>query len=197
MMRQWTTVASLAALMLAAPAAAQVTTDTVRAPRTLGSPTQIQGTATRTGRAPAATARTGQLGTPHYDVVLEVPELSVDSLGLTVAGLRAHLSLNANAASLVSLTAGADVSIDRVELQIMGVLAQVYLYIDLDNVTRIVDRVLATLERNPQLFTQLLSTVDNTVNTVGGVANTALQPGGVVGQIGGQAQPAQPTPRRP
>ncbi|HEY0024874.1 MAG TPA: hypothetical protein VGB24_18310 [Longimicrobium sp.] len=196
MMRQWTTVASLAALMLAAPAAAQVTTDTVRAPRTVGS-TQIQGTATRTGRTPAATARTGQLGTPHYDVVLEVPELSVDSLGLTVAGLQAHLSLNANAASLVSLTAGADVSIDRVELQIMGVLAQVYLYIDLDNVTRIVDRVLATLERNPQLFTQLLSTVDNTVNTVGGVANTALQPGGVVGQIGGQAQPAQPARPRP
>lgn len=197
MMRQWTTVASLAALMLAAPAAAQVTTDTARAPRTLGSPTQIQGTATRTGRTPAATARTGQLRTPHYDVVLEVPELSVDSLGLTVAGLRAHLSLNANAASLVSLNAGADVSIDRVELQIMGVLAQVYLYIDLDNVTRIVDRVLATLERNPQLFTQLLSTVDNTVNTVGGVANTALQPGGVVGQIVAPAQPVQPTPPRP
>jgi hypothetical protein len=196
MMRQWTTVASLAALMLAAPAAAQVTTDTVRAPRTLGSPVQIQGTASRTGRAPAA-ARTGQLGTPHYDVVLEVPELSVDSLGLTVAGLQAHLSLNANAASLVSLTAGADVSIDRVELQIMGVLAQVYLYIDLDNVTRIVDRVLATLERNPQLFTQLLSTVDNTVNTVGGVANTALQPGGVVGQIGAPARPTQPAPPRP
>lgn len=196
MMRQWTTVASLAALMLAAPAAAQVTTDTVRAPRTLGSPTQIQGTATRTGRTPAATT-TRQLGTPHYDVVLEVPELSVDSLGLTVAGLQAHLSLNANAASLVSLTAGADVSIDRVELQIMGVLAQAYLYIDLDNVTRIVDRVLATLERNPQLFTQLLSTVDNTVNTVGGVANTALQPGGVVGQIGAPAQPAQPARPRP
>ncbi len=32
----------------------------------------------------------------------------------------------------------------------------------------------ATLDNNPQIVTQLLSTVDNTVNTVGGVANNAV-----------------------
>lgn len=117
-MRQWTMAALLAAT-LAAPAAAQVTTDSARTQtRTPAQATQIQGTATTTSRAPAATGRQAQVGTPHYDVVLEVPELSVDSIGLRVSGLEAHLSLNADAASLVSLTAGADVTIDRVELQI-------------------------------------------------------------------------------
>ena len=121
----------------------------------------------------------GQIGTPHYDVVLEVPELSVDSIGLTVAGLSANLALDANAANLVSITAGANVSIERVELEIVGVLAEAYVYVDLDNVARIVDRVIRSLDSNPQLLTQLLSTVDSAVNTVGGVANTVLRPGGV------------------
>ena len=41
-----------------------------------------------------------------------------------------------------------------------------------------------TLDNNPQLVTQLLSTVDNTVNTVGGVANNTV---GTVGGIAGTA----------
>ncbi|HYR07920.1 MAG TPA: hypothetical protein VEQ60_09135, partial [Longimicrobium sp.] len=129
-----------------------------------------------------------QIGTPHYDVVLEVPELSVDSIGLTVADLRATLALDANAANLVTISAGADVSIQRVELEIVGVLAQAFVYVDLDNVARIVDRVITTLDNNPQILTQLLTTVDSAVGTVGGVANTLLQPGGVaenaVGAVG-------------
>jgi hypothetical protein len=128
---------------------------------------------------------TQQLGTPNYDVVLEVPQLSVDSIGLNVENLRAHLALDANAVNLVSIVAGADVSIERVRLTITGVSAEAYVYVDLDNVTRIVDRVLRTLDANSQLLTQLLSTVDTVVSTVGGVANTALQPGGVVSQTVG------------
>jgi hypothetical protein len=124
-------------------------------------------------------------GTPHYDVVLEVPRLSVDSIILKVDTLRARLSLGAQAANLVRLSAGAVVNIDNVELNIRGVVAEAYLYVDLDNVARVVDRVVQTLERNPELITQLLATVDSTVNTVGGVANTALQPGGVVSQTVG------------
>ena len=124
-------------------------------------------------------------GTPHYDVVLEVPRLSVDSIILKVDTLRARLSLGAQAANLVRLSAGAYVGIDQVELEIRGVVAEAYLYVDLDNVARVVDRVVQTLEKNPELITGLLSTVDSTVNTVGGVANTALQPGGVVSQTVG------------
>src|SRR5687768_7339237 len=97
-------------------------------------------------RANAAAPRTGgQVGTPHYDVVLEVPELSVDSIGLQVDNLRAHLSLDAEVASLVMLTAGVDVSIDQVFVEITGVVAEAYLYVDLDNVAVIVDRALTTL----------------------------------------------------
>jgi hypothetical protein len=162
MMRRPVLIALCGACLLAVDAAAQ--------PRVLGDSRPQQTSAARPQ---------GQVGTPHYDVVLEVPELSVDSIGLTVADLRAVLALDANAANLVTISAGAEVSIERVELEIVGVLAEAYVYVDLDNVARIVSRVVQTLDRNPQLLTQLLSVVDSTVGTVGGVANTLLQPGGV------------------
>src|SRR4051812_49630656 len=86
--------------------------------------------------------------TPNRDVILEVPELSVDSIGLTVSDVRAHVSLDANAMNFVQITAGVDVGIKKVRLSITGVLAEAYLYVDLDNVARVVDRVVATLDRN-------------------------------------------------
>ena len=94
--------------------------------------------------------------------------------------LRAHVSLDARLANLLQLTAGADVSIDDVDLTIKGVRAEVLLKVRLDNVAAIIDRTLTTIDRNPQILERLLQSVDNTVGTVGGVANTALQPGGVV-----------------
>lgn len=179
-MRHWMTAALCAATLFAAEAQAQVRDTTVagRRARVLGDPAPRQGQAARA--TPARTGTAAQIGTPHYDVVLEVPELSVDSIGLTVADLSAVLALDANAANLVSIGAGADVRIERVELEIVGVLAQAFVYVDLDNVARVVDRVVATLDNNPRLLSQLLTTVDQAVGTVGGVANTALQPGGVV-----------------
>jgi YD repeat-containing protein len=172
-------------LLPLADAVAQVRPDTTRSPqpRVLGRPTAPGGRALPANPVPRPVG--AQAGTPHYDVVLEVPELSVDSIGLRVANLRAHLALDANAANLVVLTAGVDASIERVELEITGVLAEAYLYVDLDNVALIVNRVLATLNHNPQILTQVLSTVDTVVNTVGGVANTVVQPGGVASQAVG------------
>jgi hypothetical protein len=108
--------------------------------------------------------------TPNRDVILEVPELSVDSIGLTVQDVRAHVSLDANAMNFVQITAGVDVGIRKVQLSITGVLAEVYLYVDLDNVARIVDRVVLTLDRNPQILTQVLQAVDTTVNAATGAA---------------------------
>lgn len=104
--------------------------------------------------------------TPNRDVILEVPELSVDSIGLTVKDVRAHVALDANAMNLVQLTAGVDVGIKQVQLGIVGVFAEAYLYVDLDNVARIVDRVVQTLDRNPEILTQVLKTVDTTVNSL-------------------------------
>jgi hypothetical protein len=106
--------------------------------------------------------------TPNRDVILEIPELSVDSIGLTVNNVRAHVALDANAMNFVQLTAGVDVGIKQVQLAISGVFAEAYLYVDLDNVARIVDRVVTTLDRNPQILTRLLAAVDTTVNAATG-----------------------------
>jgi methyl-accepting chemotaxis protein len=118
------------------------------------------------------------------DVLLDVPNLSVESITLEVDNLQAHIALDARLANLLKLTAGADVSIDKVKLDIKGVQATATLVVRLENVRAIIERTLQTLDNNPQLVTQLLSTVDNTVNTVGGVANNA------VGTVGGIASSA-------
>ena len=106
--------------------------------------------------------------TPNRDVILEIPELSVDSIGLTVNDVKAHVALDANAMNFVQITAGVDVGIKQVQLSISGVYAEAYLYVDLDNVGKIVNRVVTTLDRNPQIVTQLLKTVDTTVNAATG-----------------------------
>jgi hypothetical protein len=106
--------------------------------------------------------------TPNRDVILEIPELSVDSIGLTVADVKAHVALDANAMNLVQVTAGVDVGIKKVQLGIVGVMAEAYLYVDLDNVARIVNRVVQTLDRNPQILIQVLKTVDTAVTSITG-----------------------------
>jgi hypothetical protein len=144
--RPSSTLALLALVLAASSAAAQ--RDSTQAARPAGGRISARGT---------------QL-TPNRDVILEIPELSVDSIGLTVQDVRAHVSLDANAMNFVQITAGVDVGIRKVQLSISGVLAEAYLYVDLDNVARIVDRVVATLDRNPQILTQVLTAVDTTVN---------------------------------
>src|SRR5918992_3229553 len=116
------------------------------------------------------------------DVLLDVPNLSVDEITLEVENLKAKVSLDARLANLLALTAGADVGIDKVKLTIKGVRAEVLLKVRLDNVAAIIDRTLTTIDRNPEILTKLLASVDKTVATVGDVANTALQPGGVLSQ---------------
>ncbi len=121
-------------------------------------------------------------GSDQPDVILDVPNLSVEEITLEVNNLQVHIALDARLANLLRLTAGADASIDNVNLQISGVRAQATLIVRLDNVRAIIERTLQTLDNNPEIITQLLSTVDNTVNTVGGVANNAV---GTVGGIAG------------
>jgi hypothetical protein len=133
-----------------------------------------------TQRRPATGARftpTMQPGlTPNRDVILEIPELSVDSIGLTVKDVRAHVALDANAMNLVQITAGVDVGIKQVQLGIVGVFAEAYLYVDLDNVARIVTRVVQTLDRNPDILTQVFKTVDTAVGSLGGALTGQQQP---------------------
>src|SRR5687768_4666790 len=118
------------------------------------------------------------------DVLLDIPNLSIEQLTVEVNNLQVNLALEARLANLLHLTAGADARIDNVRIDLRGVRASATLIVRLDNVRAIIERTLQTLDNNPQIVTQLLSTVDNTVNTVGGVANNAV---GTVGTIAGTA----------
>jgi hypothetical protein len=113
-------------------------------------------------------------GSSPPDVLLDVPNLSIEQLTVDVNNLQVHLALDAQLANLLHLTAGADARIDNVRIDLRGVRAQATLIVRLENVRAIIERTLQTLDNNPQLVTQLLSTVDNTVNTVGGVANNTV-----------------------
>jgi hypothetical protein len=136
----------------------------------------------RTRQEAASARRRQEASSGDPDVLLDVPNLSVDEITLEVENLKAKVSLDARLANLLALTAGADVGIDKVKLQIKGVKAEVLLKVRLDNVAQIIDRTLTTIDRNPEILTRLLQSVDNTVGTVGGIAQTALQPGGVLSQ---------------
>lgn len=136
----------------------------------------------RTRQEASSARRRQEAASGDPDVLLDVPNLSVDEITLEVENLKAKVSLDARLANLLALTAGADVSIDKVKLQIKGVKAEVLLKVRLDNVAAIIDRTLTTIDRNPEILTKLLESVDKTVGTVGGVAQTALQPGGVLSQ---------------
>lgn len=131
---------------------------------------------------PSPLAQQAMAGGDQPDVLLDVPNLSVEQLTIDVANLDVNIALDARLANLLKLTAGADVHVDQVKIDLKGVRAQATLIVRLDNVRAIIERTLQTLDNNPQIVTQLLSTVDNTVNTVGGVASNAV---GTVGGVAG------------
>jgi hypothetical protein len=89
------------------------------------------------------------------DVLLAVPNLGVDHIGLEVDNLRAHVELHAKVLDLLELHVGADVSIDKVELNIENVRVQAMLKVKLENVVKIVDRVMDTIDNNPEILTNL------------------------------------------
>lgn len=135
----------------------------------------------QTPRAPSPLAQQAMQGGDQPDVLLDVPNLSVDELTIDVANLDVNIALDARLANLLKLTAGADVHVDQVKIGLKGVQAQATLIVRLDNVRAIIERTLATIEKNPQLVSGLLNSVNSTVGTVGNVANNA------VGSVGGVA----------
>lgn len=127
-----------------------------------------------TGQSPAVAYLSSVPADQQPDVVLDIPNLSVDEITLKVDNLQVHVALDAQLASLLKLTAGADASIDQVDLSIKGVKAQAALIARLDNVRAIIERTLQTLDNNPQIVSQLTGTVDNAVGVVGSVANNTV-----------------------
>ena len=89
------------------------------------------------------------------DVLLSVPNLGVDHIGIEVDNLRAHVDLRAKVLDLLELHVGADVSIDRVAVDIENVRVQAMLKVRLDNVVHIVNRVMDTIDANPEILTNL------------------------------------------
>src|SRR5829696_426888 len=63
--------------------------------------------------------------TQEPDVLLDVSELEVDRINLEVERLRAHVSILAELANLLSLSVGVDARLARVQLEIEGVEAKV------------------------------------------------------------------------
>ena len=97
------------------------------------------------------------------DVLLDVSELEVDKIKLTVKDLRAHVSVIAELASLVSLQVGVDARLDEVELEIEGVRAKVLLKVRLDDVRAILKHALDTVAEHPEILRSLTRALDDLV----------------------------------
>ncbi len=124
------------------------------------------------------------------DVLLDVQELEVDRIGLKVRGLKAHVSVVAELASLVSLQVGVDARLDEVELEIEGVRAKLLLKVRLDNVRAILTHALDTVAEHPQILRVLTRALDELLtgtlgNALGALENVLgdLDVGGTVDEL--------------
>jgi hypothetical protein len=104
-------------------------------------------------------------GSSPPDVLLRVPELHVGRIELDVERLQADLNLNAKIAGLVTINAGVQVSIDKVNITIADVDVNLELIVRLGNLVAIVERVFDSLDLNPLL----IGLVGNVTNLVGEV----------------------------
>ena len=121
----------------------------------------------------------GLLG-PAPDVYLNVPKLSVGRIELDVDNLQADINLNAKVASLVTINAGVAVSVQKINLTIVDVDAELELVVRLGNLVEIVDRVFKSLDLNPLLIgvlNNVTSIVDTVVGAVDGLLGSIVQGG--------------------
>jgi pyruvate/2-oxoglutarate dehydrogenase complex dihydrolipoamide acyltransferase (E2) component len=118
--------------------------------------------------------------TDEPDVVVDVPVVKVDEIHFELDDLEARLALHAEVLDLVKLSVGVHVELGKVVLDIKGVEAQALLRARLDHVTAIIDRVLTTLDRNPEV----LQSIAHTLEPVGEGAGKAV---GQVGEGAGKA----------
>lgn len=117
------------------------------------------------------------------DVLLNVPNLSVGRIELVVENLVADINLNANVASLVNINAGVALSIQKVNLTIVDVQAELELVVRLGNLVEIVNRVFESLDLNPLLINTLNNVtdiLDPIVGAVDGLLGSITQGGSVL-----------------
>jgi hypothetical protein len=116
------------------------------------------------------------------DVFVDAPVVRVDEIKFELDDLRVHLALLAEAGHFVQLSAGAAVRLGKVELDIQNVETQALLEVRLEEVTKILERVLTTLDRNPKL----LKSVGDALGDVGGGAHDLLTEAGDVVRSAGK-----------
>jgi hypothetical protein len=102
------------------------------------------------------------------------------------------VALEAHVLDLLRLDVGVDAELRDVGLKIKGVDAEAHLKVRLENLTTIVDRVMDTIDRNPQILQGLTERLGATLEDVGSGAGRALEDvgsgtGRAVGDIGESA----------
>ncbi|KAL1598669.1 hypothetical protein SLS60_007809 [Paraconiothyrium brasiliense] len=99
------------------------------------------------------------------DVYLNVPELHVGRIELDVERLQADINLNAKVAGLVTVNAGVQVSVEKINITIADVDVNLELVVRLGHLVDIVERVFESLDLNPLL----LGLINNVTSLVGEV----------------------------
>ncbi|MFG3603566.1 hypothetical protein [Micromonospora chersina] len=151
-------------------------------------------------------------GESEPDVLLDIPEVTVDQIRLSVEGLDADLSLRARLANLLQLDAGVRVHLEGVELDVTGVSAEALLKVRLEKLMQILDRALSTIDRNPHLIDVLARSVGGSIDDVNRAAQQLAsaplvdESGQRIGPVGavadralreGVGRPAPPSPGPP
>jgi len=139
------------------------------------------------------TGRPGRGGEPSAepDVLLDVPQLRVDEIILEVEDLRAHVSVQADVLNLLRLSVGADVQLGGVHLEIKGVEAQALLKVRLDKVAEIINRVLATIDRNPEIVAQIVAPLGAAASELEGTVGSSVDE--VAGAVGSASVDLDPS----
>jgi 2-oxoacid dehydrogenase-like protein with E3 subunit-binding domain len=125
--------------------------------------------------------------TADADVLLDVPVVKVDSIHLKLSQLEAHVALKAQVFDLVKLNVGVDIQLGKLELDIKGVEAQALVKVRLDHVAAIVDRVMTTVDRNPDLVESLGQAIEDVGEGAGDALGESGEAVEEVGQGAGQA----------
>lgn len=115
-----------------------------------------------------------------------MPTLSVGRIELDVDNLQADINLNAAVAGLVSINAGVAVSVQKVNITITDVDANLLLEVRLGHLVDIVNRVFSSLDLNPLLIDVLnnvTSVVTSVVGAVDGLLGSITQSGSTLNFI--------------
>ncbi|RKU47779.1 hypothetical protein DL546_006385 [Coniochaeta pulveracea] len=158
-----------------APATSAATSSAPAATTSASSPASSSPATTSraTGGSSLPSSSSPSPSTPVPDVLLRVPNLSVGRIELDVDNLQAEINLAADIASLVTINAGVQIGVQKVNITISDVEAQLELIIRLGHLVDIVNRTLASLDLNPLLI-NVLNDVTDLVDTVVGAVDGLL-----------------------